>query len=606
MQKIKQLTRIGIIIIGILLFFSNCEEHEIINQTEIKQNNKNGYILTRVNKNEISNNSTLVKKINEVNEKKGSIVNYSTRFENIQFNLNLNEAAYIESYDGTYHSYTFYINNEDNSFDINNIVLVSYNNGVNYEAYLSSYSLTELERNQFINGVDINLEQKASIEPFDINQINTYSRVGGGCYDLVFVEYQDCSCHDVHAEGGCTHPEAIYEWQEVACPGGGGAGGDGSGTGTGTGGTGGGGTSGSGDDTSETIPTTPMYPDGTSAAPDFLINAFGGEGQLTLEQLNWIENIANDNSVNLILNYLSQNNNNQPSILFALELINLNPKDSNAVGFLLQAKQQDKMYSELDDLFLQSVNQYLAIDTSTIDPIVMAQLRTYFTVKCAVLRHNHPYWSDLKIYWEASKDLVHITLDAFGMIPIGGEIADLTNGVLYLIEGDGVNASLSFAATIPIGGWAATGAKYAIKIVDTTQTASTIATKVKLTWKVVGTSIDFGNRGQLRKVLGIAVGNPNQAHHIIPWAKRGHPAVQKAAKSSNAFHMNEALNGVPLTTAVHNGSHANYDNLVQIRLNNIDLNQTPNEVYDEVLDIINDIRTAILNNPTTPLNQLTF
>lgn len=46
--------------------------------------------------------------------------------------------------------------------------------------------------------------------------------------------------------------------------------------------------------------------------------------------------------------------------------------------------------------------------------------------------------------------------------------------------------------------------------------------------------------------------------------------------------MNEALNGIPLSTAVHNGSHANYNNLVKQRLDNINLNQSVNDIYDEV------------------------
>lgn len=203
---------------------------------------------------------------------------------------------------------------------------------------------------------------------------------------------------------------------------------------------------------------------------------------------------------------------------FVNELIDLARLDvtqnTNAISFVLQAKQQDKMSSELDDAFLQSVNQYLAIDTSNIDPIVMAQLRTYFTVKCAVLRHNHPDWSDLRIYYKASVGIANIVLDAFGMVPVVGEIADLTNGVLYLIEGDGVNATLSFASSVPIAGWVSVTTKYAFKINE----VAVIATKVKLVWKVTASGlIEFGSRSQLRKVLGLLPGNPNQAHHLIPW-----------------------------------------------------------------------------------------
>jgi len=70
--------------------------------------------------------------------------------------------------------------------------------------------------------------------------------------------------------------------------------------------------------------------------------------------------------------------------------------------------------------------------------------------------------------------------------------------------------------------------------------------------------------------------------------------------------MNEALNGIPLTTAVHNGSHSHYDDLVQGYLDAIPANATPQQAYEAVLTVIGKVRTAIQNNPTTPLNQLNF
>ncbi len=64
---------------------------------------------------------------------------------------------------------------------------------------------------------------------------------------------------------------------------------------------------------------------------------------------------------------------------------------------------------------------------------------------------------------------LHLTLDGVGLIPGFGEIADGTNGVIYLFEGNKVDAGLSFAAMIPIAGWGATGAKglrYVDEVVD--------------------------------------------------------------------------------------------------------------------------------------------
>ncbi|NQZ43802.1 MAG: AHH domain-containing protein [Flavobacteriaceae bacterium] len=53
-------------------------------------------------------------------------------------------------------------------------------------------------------------------------------------------------------------------------------------------------------------------------------------------------------------------------------------------------------------------------------------------------------------------------------------------------------------------------------------------------------------------------GTEQQAHHIIPWAFKDSDIVQKAAKSRNAFHMNEALNGIPLPSTNHLTGHNSF------------------------------------------------
>ena len=116
-------------------------------------------------------------------------------------------------------------------------------------------------------------------------------------------------------------------------------------------------------------------------------------------------------------------------------------------------------------------------------------------------------------------------------------------------------------------------------------------------------------RAQLRKVLGLVVGNANKAHHIIPLNLQNNLIVQKAAKAAEAFHMNELLNGISLGPLIHNGSHFAYDSKILQKLTDFAAavpNATPSQCYDEVIDIINKVRTAIANNPNTPINQLIF
>lgn len=64
------------------------------------------------------------------------------------------------------------------------------------------------------------------------------------------------------------------------------------------------------------------------------------------------------------------------------------------------------------------------------------------------------------------KSVGHGGLDAVGMVPGLGEIADGINGIWYLAEGDNMSATASFAAMIPFVGWASTGTKYELKLAD--------------------------------------------------------------------------------------------------------------------------------------------
>lgn len=261
--------------------------------------------------------------------------------------------------------------------------------------------------------------------------------------------------------------------------------------------------------------------------------------------------------------------------------------------------------------FLLEMDQYVDLDIANYmvsnpnDPIFI-----HFTIQCAAARFNfsqQPGWNNLspfeqnvKVYWKASKDLVHIALDVLGLFPAVGEVADLTNGVLYVIEGDGVNATLSFASAIPFVGWASVSSKYAIKI------TSVGTTKVALKWKKVGNLIEFGDRNNLRKMMGLT-SNGVHAHHIIPVAFSNSDLVQKAAKSNQAFHMNEAFNGFPLLSTNHLTGHDLYNNKIQsILTNNNALIQNMNldQSFNFLKGLNLHIKGLLQANPNMNLGQI--
>ena len=351
----------------------------------------------------------------------------------------------------------------------------------------------------------------------------------------------------------------------------------------------------------------PVYDD-----PNY-VNAIKAQhffSNLSYAQQVWAnENVENYNQ---LIQYRINNNWSNESEQFVEELIELARQDAvtdnNAFNFVLQAQIHDKIENDLDEAFLESVNQYVELNTA--DPIITQQLITYFSVQCVIKRHQlsqqpgwnnlHPWTQDAKVYWAASKELVHVGLDIFGLVPLIGELADLTNGVLYTIEGDGVNATLSYASAIPLAGWVTASTKIGLKVINVAGETT------ELVWKVVGNVIEFGDRRQLRKVLGITDSSIH-AHHLIPWSTQSKTVVQKAAKSENAFHLNEALNGIPLNSTSHLTGHAQYTLRIETILNSLhstNQNMSPQQAYNHIISLTNQIRTHILNHPNYNLGQI--
>jgi hypothetical protein len=222
---------------------------------------------------------------------------------------------------------------------------------------------------------------------------------------------------------------------------------------------------------------------------------------------------------------------------------------------------------EFDGPYGASFDQIVAhYDAIASNPIIIGML---VAMEAAVLRVQYPDASDFWISATALKNVLleemHLALDLAGFIPGIGEFADLANGVIYTIEGDWFNATLSFAAAVPIAGWSATGAKWANKAI-----IGASGRTITLKYVIIDQStnlIKFGDRKQLRTVLRTPSGQ--QAHHIVPWGKTDHPVIQRAASagSDKAFHPNEVFNGISLPESRHLGPHNDYDAWIDVRLN---------------------------------------
>ncbi|MBN8652260.1 MAG: AHH domain-containing protein [Cytophagales bacterium] len=532
--------------------------------------------------------------------------------------------------DSVNYTYSLFLDKESTLYSFKNLVFSSYSDG--FLAYILEYTSDRpIKSFESFTGKVVKYDLEGRL--LDETSVGNNSNEGGrtkACF--AEVEMVCVSGGGVSTATGLPLP--CLQWEMVItieCSGGsGGSGGatggwyslgtyipnpDGYGGGSGTGGSNSGGTGG--------VPPSdnPNFEGGIGVlppTPEFLRSQHFISQLPTSSQLFIQENVAVTTS---IYSYLESNVNptgeeyQSDAIQYVKDLIYLAIQENDDVlsekliNIALITEDQEYFVRPLDYVYCSQIDPFIALDLS--NPGLHPAFITYLTVKYQILKELNPDWSETKLIWETSKDVVHITLDVFGLVPVFGEAADLVNGVIYTIEGDGLNASLSFASTIPLAGWATISTKYGLKIVNA---ASDINSKVKLVWSIAPDGlIKFGSdsycRQQLRKMLGLVVGDPRQAHHIIPLNKQTHLVVQKAASSGNAFHLNEALNGIPLSTAVHNGSHGNYDNLIFQKLEAFRISNpraTPDQCYNKVLEIIQQVKTAINNSPNTPLNQLSF
>ena len=237
------------------------------------------------------------------------------------------------------------------------------------------------------------------------------------------------------------------------------------------------------------------------------------------------------------------------------------------------------------------------------DPYIAQEFSIVLAIRATILKEQNPSWSDWRVMWEATRETIQFGLDIAGLVPVFGEVFDLANASIYFLHGDGVNASLSLASAVPGVGWASASVKLGLMRV-----LKPLGGYTDLKWiKKAGGNIDFGDRNQLRAVLGITDSNVH-AHHIIPWNFADHPLVQKAAGVENlnsAFHMNRIENGFPFPYELHLAGHPEYSNKIRqiLDLNNNQIS-SPSDAINFINGLTNHIKDLLSSNQTLNSGQI--
>jgi hypothetical protein len=171
-----------------------------------------------------------------------------------------------------------------------------------------------------------------------------------------------------------------------------------------------------------------------------------------------------------------------------------------------------------------------------------------------------------------SAESAHTMLDAAGLVPVIGELADGANAVFYVLEGDLQNASFSAISMVPIVGDAlGKGTKYTIKATKFFKVGERVFQSAKqsalyeIMYKAYGNSSKIadaiwdagrGGANKLAKALGTK-GTGKIAHHIIPvGVLTDNKVVQEAIEEG--FDFNGIINGIGLDKAFHPTNHFDY------------------------------------------------
>ena len=173
-------------------------------------------------------------------------------------------------------------------------------------------------------------------------------------------------------------------------------------------------------------------------------------------------------------------------------------------------------------------------------------------------------------------DILQTGLDIAGLIPVIGEPIDGANAIIYLMRGDKLNAALSSISMIPIAGWASTGGKVTLKVVDNADDAAKIIARVgktatkldnivnisrthnKILSNVIGSSRSFDNVNDLNKFLGSA-GSGRAWHHIVPQSSIGKNGItaKMVHNTDNIINIpkdsHEIINGIYAGGSIRHG-----------------------------------------------------
>lgn len=222
-KKLKQIPKT--LFLCLIVFFTSCNKDELYEADNLSKTKATSRFVTF---NELKKNQKAFGEFQEVEQKvslakSSSQAGLSSRLVYLsQYNFSIDTDKILLVEKGDYKSYTFPIYRDEETEKTENLVITQKNSEVN--AYLSKYTLTELEKQKIENFEYVDLYNKTEISKL---QNQTQSEP---CYEIVSTPVA------WNSQGQVTH--SLVTIEEVDCPdeGGGSSGGGGGGGGSGGGG----------------------------------------------------------------------------------------------------------------------------------------------------------------------------------------------------------------------------------------------------------------------------------------------------------------------------------------------------------------------------------
>ena len=225
-NKLMKTLKFGFLIFGISLFFTNCDNDEIVSENDnntiintdsIANNNPFGFTIQTLELKDIESNTEVFDEIENIKNKSNKSNKANRNNKSLKtvyssdesFIIDTGIVKYMQNQDSTYHSYTFPVYRANNNSGLENLMLSSQDDGT-YKNYIVTYDLTEQEILDLNNNLPVDLKNKVTHTEFKDEQLvnNIFSRESRLPTTIFIVFEGPCDCHTTHAAGGCTHPKS--------------------------------------------------------------------------------------------------------------------------------------------------------------------------------------------------------------------------------------------------------------------------------------------------------------------------------------------------------------------------------------------------------------